>query len=506
MKKNIFRVSLIFTIIALIGRIFGLIRDMILARQLGANNITDAYNVALSIPNMVFSICAAAILITFIPNFLEIKKKYGLDEAYKFTNKFTTVLLAIAFVFYVISMIFTGTLVKILAPSFNPQTKYVAINLTRIMLVNLFFMVISSVISSILRTEEKYITTSIMPMMTSVILIVFLVISKSTNIYLITFITSIGFCLQFVVLLPELKECKFKYKIVIDGYNDRIKNILKSILPIMFGFAISQISLLIDKNIASSFHQGTITSLELANKVSSMIYGILSGTILTIFFPIMSQKYVNNEIEDWLNIVVKVIVFATMFLIPTVIGVILFKNEIIIILFKRGKFDDLATATTVFALSGIIVQLPFLAIRDIVGQAFYSIKDVLSPVINGTLAVILNIILTILLSKFYGVFGITFATSISIFISSIYMLYQLKRKYINLDIRYIVIAFIKILTASMIMGIIVFISKMQLENFIYNSFLTMLICGLIGVVIEYMLLSLLKVKEIQMLNSLIKRL
>lgn len=158
-----------------LSKIIGLIRDMKIASVYGASEITDAYNIALTVPNILYMVCASAIMITFIPNFYEVEEEEGKKGAFRFANKIITILLLISIVFYLISMLNAKALVEIIAPNLSKESFELTIKLTRITLINLIFTVIASVFSSILRCNNKYLGISLMPIFMNVPIIIFFI-------------------------------------------------------------------------------------------------------------------------------------------------------------------------------------------------------------------------------------------------------------------------------------------------------------------------------------------
>ncbi|WP_040436338.1 lipid II flippase MurJ [Clostridium sartagoforme] len=219
MNSRFLKVSIIFTFLTLVGKILSFLKEMIIASQFGISAQTDAFNLALSIPNILYSVCASAILITFIPNFYEVEKEDGLDGAYNFSNVFLTFLLLINSSVLIICNLFSEEIVKMIGPGLDYETQVLANSLIKVSLFNLMFMVISSVYSAILRSKEKFIGVSLMVIITNIPLIIMLTIFKyKISIEVVNFLTTIGFCLQFVILLPEMRKIKYKFEFIFNGY------------------------------------------------------------------------------------------------------------------------------------------------------------------------------------------------------------------------------------------------------------------------------------------------
>ena len=505
MKINLLKMSVIFTILNFISKLVGLLRDILIANTYGVSAITDAYNIALTVPNILYMVCASAIMITFIPNLYEVEEQEGLEGAYKFINKFSTILLIISVLFYILGMKYTEYIVTIIAPNLEYSIFRLTIKLTRITLINLIFTVITTICTSVLRSKNKYIGTSIMPIMANLPVILILIFNiNSNNIVWLTTLSSVGLILQFMALLPELKSINFKVKFTLKGYNNRIFDIFKKMLPMMFGLAITQISLIVDKNIGSRISEGVITSLDLSSKITNVIYGILNSTMITIFTPILAKQFINEDKSEWVNTINKIIRYMLLFTIPIAVGLFVLNENIISVLYGRGNFTQDDVRLMSVALVGYLIQLPFLTIRDVLGQGFYSTKNTKTPAINGMIAIVLNIILTIIFSQIWGVFGITLATSISLIFSSGLLLYAFKNNFNDFRIKDVVYSLIKIIIISLVMGIIILIVKLFIGS-ILNNFTQLIVLTIIGILSYIILCYLFKVNEINEILILIRK-
>lgn len=503
-KTNIFKISFIFTIITFFSKFIGLLRDSLISSVYGATYITDAYNTAQSIPNILYMIGVGSILITFVPNFCDVENELGENQAYKFTNKFLSLLLLIVITLFLLVLIFTKPIVEVVVPGFNLEVKNLTIILTKIMSINIILIALVAVFSAILRIKQKMIAVSFMPLAASLPIVFYLILKKNPNPINLTIITCLGYLLQIIILLPEIKFSGYRFRFTLKGYNSRIISSFKSIIPIIFGFATTQISLLIDSFVASSLKQGSITAIQLSSKVSNIVYSVLMSSITTIFFPHLSNLYSQKKIKEWCIYVENLIKIIIFLIIPFTGLLLVLNKEIIMFLFQRGEFGKYGANLTTLALMGYCIQLPFMAITDIVAQAMYSSKDTKRPAYFGMIAVGINIFLTIVLSKSFGLFGITFATSISSVIGSTILIISFKNKYRSFNLNKIIILLIKIFIITILNSSIIFFVRNLCVTRNLNAFIIILICGFLGIIIQVLMYFLFLNCEISIIRKFIK--
>ena len=122
----------------------------------------------------------------------------------------------------------------------------------------------------------------------------------------------------------------------------------------------------------------------------------------------------------------------------------IFSKEIVSLLFGKGAFPQEAISMTGNALFYYSVGMIAFGLRDILSRGFYALQDTKTPMINATVAVVLNIVLNIILSKYLGIGGLALATSISAIVGKGLLFITLRRKIGGFGLKEISKSFIKI--------------------------------------------------------------
>src|SRR6266581_8052433 len=119
----------------LLSRLTGFARDIMLAAILGAGPVADAFLVALRLPNHFRAIFAeGAFNSAFVPAYARIREQGGADAARLFADRIFTLLLASQVVLLAVALVFTPSVIGLLAPGFDkdPGRFGLAVDLTRI--------------------------------------------------------------------------------------------------------------------------------------------------------------------------------------------------------------------------------------------------------------------------------------------------------------------------------------------------------------------------------------
>lgn len=507
--SRILNTSIVFTIITFISKILGLVRDSLMAHAYGATYITDAYNIAITVPTFFYQVIGAALMTTFIPFFKEQIHKNNKAKGYEFANEILTIMTIIMGIMVLIIAINSELVVKIMAPNFDERTLILTSHLIRLTSINMFFMTFSSISSGIVQSFNYFFSTSLMGIMLNIPVILYLIFSKNYDIYSLTICTGIGFALQFLTNLPYLKKINFKFKLIIDFRDENLKKLSLTILPILLGTGVQQFSVIIDKIMGSSLSEGTITTLEFATKINGVVYSVFATAILTTFYPKLAQLVIESKERILVQELTYKLKLMLTILIPITSLIILFRQDVISVLFKSGKFDLEATISTSIILGWYVIAIPFTAIRDMCGNVFYSYKDTKTPAYNGIIAVGLNIVLNLILTPIIGVAGIAISTSVSIIVSCVILIYKLKNKLRTFNYISIIKETLKLIMAAIVMGIIVNNIASYFNN--YNNKIILIgkdiLIGSIGIVIFVLVGYLIRCTVIkEVINKFINRL
>lgn len=497
-KSKLTKIAGILMIITILSKLIGFVRDALIASSFGASYQTDAYTMSLTIPYMFFELFGLTITTTFIPILSESYIKKGKKEMFNLANSILNILIIITIFASILGWFFAPVIVKMLAPKFNEITYNLTVQLTKLSIINILFLSLNSGLTAIVQALDEFISPAIVGIVMNIPIILYIVFGKSNNIVGLTIVTIIGNAVQILVYLPWLIKNKYRYNFYINFHDSRIKKMFYLISPILIGIGVEKINSIVNKIVASGLSHGSITALDYANKVNYMVYFTFAQAIVTVIYPSLSREGSSKNLNQFKQYLVKALKSVNLLMIPCSIGMIVLRVPIINILFKHGSFDDRAVNMTSTALLYLAIGMIFYSIRDVANRAFYALQDTRTPMINGILGVIINIVLNLTLVNIMGIGGLTLSTSISAIVTSILLIYCLRKKVGNINLYNTLISLGKISFASIIMGICITLLKSYIYNNIIGLKADLLIVTfsiIIGVVVYATILFVLKEEE-----------
>ncbi len=498
--SSLIKSTFIIMIVSLISRALGFIRDMLIAKNFGAGIYTDAYNIAVSVPEIIFTLVGLAISTAFLPMLSKVKAKKGKKEMYSFANNVINILFIVSLIFFMITSIFSKEIVNIFG--FSEETSLLAIKLLKITLLNLLFLSINACFTSLLQVNEDFVVPSILGLFFNLPMILYLLLFKNYDIVGLTIANVIGNFFRVVVQVPSLLKHGYEYKFLISFKDERLKEIMILIIPVIIGAGANSLNMVVDKYIASYLEVGSVSALDYAQKLIFFINTIITTSVTSVVYPLMANMRHSGDDNGFIKILKKAILYLAILLIPITIGVMIFGKDIVKIVYERGKFTEHAVYITTLALLGYGVGIFFTGIRDILNSTLFSMGKTKITTINGIIGVIINIIFSVILSKYIGIMGVALASAIAMIVTSILLfksIIKLEKGFIIKDI----IKKISIITInSIIMGVIIIIIVISLRNK-FNTIVLLLLGTIIGSIIYFILCYIFKIEEVIEIKSLI---
>lgn len=497
-------------VVTMLSKVLGFGREIILGYFYGTSAYSDVYIVSMNIPLVVFSSIGVALVTTFIPLYQEVLSEKGSKRALKFSNNIMSIVLILSVLLGILGYIFAEPLVKLFAMHYTGEKLILAVKFVRIMIGGVVFIGLSNLMTSYLQIQGDFTIPGMIGFPNNIVIIISIILSATTgNIYILAIGTLIGMASQFLFQVPFAIKRGYKFKPTIDLKDEYLRKMLWLVMPVLIGVAVNQVNTMVDRSLASGLGDGVITALNNANRLNGFVMGLFISTLGAVIYPTLSKLSTENNQEKFAESVANSVNCVNLLVVPASVGAMILATPVVRILFERGAFDDRSTALTATALVFYSVGMIGFGLREILSKVFYSLKDTKTPMINGIIAVILNIVLNIALVKVMGHGGLALATSLSSIICILLLFISLKKKIGYYGQDKIKSTFIKTLIASLVMGIITYFVYKFLSGILGLGFIqeaiSLGVSIAIGGAIYLALIIVFKVEEVNMAIDMIKK-
>lgn len=509
--KTIAGAAIILGIASFFSRLIGIIRDRIFAHIFGADAALDAYYAAFRVPDFIYNLLiVGALSAGFIPLFLELYQKNKTD-AWRFTQTMLKIVFAALIVIAGILFFIMPRLIETMLPGMDPATSETTILLSRIMLISPILLGLSSVIGSVLQAMKSFLLYSLTPILYNLGIIigaVFLV--PHFGITGLAYGVILGAFLHLAIQLPSLFHLGYKTTTPLPISHPAMKKIGKLMIPRTIGLASNQITLVALTSVASTLGPGSITVYNFANNLQYFPIGIIGISFALAAFPALSEQSAPEQREAFVETLAGTIRQILFFILPITIIFLLLRAQIVRVLLGSGAFDWSDTIRTADMLALFSLSLFAQCLIPLLARAFYALQNTSIPTIASIIATVITIIGSVITKQQYGMTGLAFAFTVGsiaqLLILWIALRYTIKTLREDMLIHFLLKISIAIaLMAIAIQGLKGPISVLVDMTTFVGIFTQGCITGIAGLLMYWLVCTVLRVEEIKMFEDTITR-
>ena len=404
MKSNdLFRASGIMALGTIISRITGFARGILVVAVLGTTLLADTYNVANTMPNILYNLLVGgALTAIFIPQL--VRSFDHADGGDDFASRLITTISLILLVLVSLGMFFAPALVRLYAPEFFTvgfeTEKDIAIAFTRYCLPQIFFLGLFTMLGQVANARGSFGPLMWAPIANNLVGIVlfggFLIFSPGINLSSITDFqiallgwgTTFSVVVQALVLVPVIKKLGISIKPRL-GVSGLGKSFTLAGWTLVYVF-ISQLGYLVTVNVATSAAvrsaQANIetgvgyTPYTYAYFVMLLPYSIVTISIITAILPHLSKLALDGKREEVKAQLVRAIRLVGVITVPSAVAFLLFGPLITQSIFIGISDDD--SRYIGYVLSALSFGLVAFSINLILIRGFNAFEDTRTQVIS----------------------------------------------------------------------------------------------------------------------------
>ncbi|MFL5784728.1 MAG: murein biosynthesis integral membrane protein MurJ [Bacteriovoracaceae bacterium] len=461
---SIIRSSIKMAIATFFSRILGLVREQVMAAYFGASGVTDAFLVAYRIPNLLRDLFAeGAFSSAFVPTFVEANQESA-EKGRELMWALFWLLTAVTGIISIGIFIFAPELIRVFAPAFieDPAKFEICVNLTRIMAPFLTFVSLAALFMGALNSLKVFFAPALAPAWFNVVSIVsqlglsgWLYSRGIHPVYSLGIGAMLGGLVQAVVQVPLILKKGYKPMWPKNIWTPKTSKVVMLIGPGLIGFAATQVNLLINTILATSTVVGATSWLNYAFRLFQLPVGILSVSIGNANLVHFSEAWKRKDVEGAKAQLQSSYYLSFLTVMPALAMLYCLSDEMVSVIFERGKFDHHATLMTGEALRMYALGLPFYSLYKILVPTFYALDRQKIPVVASLVSIAFNIGFCLLLTPTYGFKILALATTLSMLLNSGIQSWVLKKD-LNLSAGFFFSRRIfKVLAATVLSGAVI---------------------------------------------------
>ena len=396
-----------------ISRVFGFVRDMLIARVLGAGRLSDIFLAAFKLPNLFRDLLGeGALSAIFIPMYADSKR----DESFA-RNVFSWLMLVLLGI-TILFEIFMPLVVWVLAPGFEtvPGKMEMTVIISRIMFVYVIFVCVAAFLSAILNAFSRFLLAAFMPVLLNIMLISALLFAMAFGTERVLFLMAgtvvLSGIIQFTVLWGRIRRRHFGLRLIVPHWTPGIKSMFRRLGVSIVGSGFYQITIIIGTLVAS-FQSGAVSWLYYSDRIVQLPFAMIGLAVGTVLMSSISNALAEKNMRSVYIQQNSSMRRSLMLILPCVAGLVVLAEPIIRFLFEYGAWTAASTHAVAMAIMIQAFVLPAMLVSQIYSKTLYAAQDVKTPVKTSMVSLALAAMLYLALFPFVGYLAIPIGVVVS---------------------------------------------------------------------------------------------
>lgn len=501
MGSKLAGVTLAVMIINVLSRGIALVANSAVTATFGANALTGAYSFAITLAGIITTVIGTTLTTSVIPIYTDLREKTNEERTNSFLNNTFSLTVIVSLLLIILCSLLAPVIASI-AGKGDVEFSAFAI---RVLLFSILFMSLYYIFSGILQANGKFFLAASVSIPSSMCSMLYIMtLSEKFGIHGLVFATLAGYFVQAAILVPVMHKTGWRFRFSFSYKNEDMYKIFAVIAPVIVGICAHQVNILANSSIAFRYDVENYVVLNNAQNLGVQIVLTMTLAVASVVYPKLSFFSAKEDKQSFADCLVATMDGIILLLVPLSFGFFIYGETFIDLIYGYGKFtpENVKLGGSIFSIYAVgILGLGF---KEITDRAFYARKNQKESAYNGVVIMAVNIILSIILVKPFGLKGIALAYSVAALTGGINIIVRFRKKYNDLPAKPLMVTFLKAVVSSIVMTVVICVLRkgISFPESKAGVFLEICVPAAMGMVVYALMLILLKTKEI---NNFLKR-
>ncbi|OGG11623.1 murein biosynthesis integral membrane protein MurJ [Candidatus Gottesmanbacteria bacterium RBG_13_45_10] len=469
------------------SRVLGLVRDRLLSGRFVPDEL-GIYFAAFRLPNLIFELLVmGALTSAFIPVFTRYLTEGKQKEGWHMASIVINISIVILGVMSLPILIWTDEFSRFLAPGFTDSQIHQMATFSRFMvLFQVLPLLVGNFFTGILQSYNLFLMPALAPVVYNVGIIIGIVaLSSSLGLYAPVVGVGIGAVLFMLIQLPVLLRIGYRHDFAFNYRNKGVQEVGKLIGPRTLGLAVSQIDSTVDLMMSSLLGARMVTIFNFAQNLQQLPVGLFGATVAQAALPTLSVASVKEDKDQFKKSIIRAIHQILFFVLPSSVFFIVLRIPIVRLVFGASRFDWQATYLTGMTLFMFSLSLFAQSTVHVLARGFYALYDTKTPVVVSIISIVVNSVASVFFIwvAHLPVWSLGLSTSIASILNALVLYVLLDRRIGRFPKGELFMPPIKMLIASAIAGLSIYIPLKLLDQLVFDTTRTfglILLTGIAG--------------------------
>lgn len=442
---SLFKAASTVSLLTLVSRITGLVRELLMASVFGVSAMTDAFNVAFRIPNLFRRVLGeGAFSQAFVPVLAATRAEDGDDGAKALIDHVGTLLAWTLVLLCIAGVLGAPWMVWAMASGMkqSPQGFDAAVTMTRWMFPYIGFMSLVALAGGILNTWKKFAVPAASPVLLNIALILSITLGAPVfarhgiePIYAQAAGVMLGGLLQLGIQVPALLRLGLLPRIGVRWSAIRAawadpttRKVARLMLPALLGVSVAQVSLLINTQIASHLATGSVSWITYADRLMELPTALLGVALGVVLMPQLASARAKQDDERYSAMLDWGLRLVVVLSVPCMVALLVFAKPLVAVLYHYGAFADRDVQQTTLALAGYGVGIVGIVAIKVLAPGYFAKHDMRTPMLIAVAVLVFTQMMNLVLVPYLQHAALTLSIGVGAVINATWLLVGLLRR------------------------------------------------------------------------------
>ena len=421
---RLLRSTAVIASLTLVSRVLGLVRDMLIARYLGAGGVSDAFFTAFKLPNVFRRMFAeGAFNAAFVPLYAKRIEQEGEASADRFASEAASALVGTVAVIVIAFQLTMPVSLNVIGAGLDRVVGEdgiapypLAVTYAVITMPYLLFMSVTALFSGVLNTRDRFAAPAAVPILLNILMIATLLLTPRLGLdqsqigLALTVAITVSGLLQAAAVVWASKRLGFKLTIARPRLTPGVRRLVVLGVPGIISAGITQINLLVSHNIATTQAKAA-SFLSYADRLYQLPLGMIGIAMGVALLPSLSRSLRAGADRDAMDSMNRAVELSMLFTLPAAVALFVIPDALIAGLYQRGAFTAETTLQVAKALRWFALGLPAFVLLKVLTPAFFARENTKTPMVWAGVNAMLNVAVGYTLFRQMGFEGLAIGTA-----------------------------------------------------------------------------------------------
>ena len=411
------------------------VKEFVLAGVYGRSDAMDAFLAAFLIPNLLVNLIAESMNQALVPSLIRVKIREGHERAQQLLS---SSMLSMCGLLIAMSLVMAATarvIFPVIASGFSPVKQDLSIRLFFVLLPAVVLTGVASNCTAVLNTLGRFALPAFAQLAVPVsIALGALLFHGIWGIWAVVYATLFGSFVHTVLVAALMNTSGYRFRFAWPRNDEASREVGQQYVLVLLSSIVASGGLLVDQAMAAMLPAGSVSALVFANRFVSVVLTLTAGAIASAVTPHMSSMIARGDwrqcrrtLHTWSRIMAATSV-------PIAVLLIVGAEPLVRFTLQHGAFGPRDTAVVKSVLAMYAIQIPFFVVSRVYYRFVVAMRRTDLVLYCGALNLVLDVVLNLVLMRWFGVAGIALATSCWSAATLLFLWYWAKKLLANADI------------------------------------------------------------------------